>query len=275
MIDDPRAALPDRGVRASGTSPPPVHAGGSEMFAKAIHDLVLVGLAVAPALALAQPELEEAELFFELNDTDGDLGIHASVDGGPYVMLEIDDPRDTTILLLQAGGRLFKQGMTQFFLESAEPSFDELAPADFFRRFPEGVYEIEATTAARQEFEARVRLSHVLAAPPGNVRVSGQPAARRCDAPGLPSVSEPVVIDWDPVTRSHPTIGKRGAVEIVRYQLFVERDDVKFSVDLPPEVTEFEVPEEIIARGDEFKFEIIARTATGNNTAIESCFLVE
>jgi hypothetical protein len=249
------------------------------MFAKAIHRLATLGAAAAglvltPAVAPAQAELSEAELFFELNDTDGDLGIHGSVDGGPYVMLEIDDPRDTTILLLQARGRLFKQGMTQFFLESAEPSFDELAPADFFRRFPEGVYEIEATTAARQELEARVWLSHVLAAPPGNVRVSGQPAAESCDAPELPSVSEPVVIDWDPVTRSHPTIGKRGAVEIVRYQLFVERDDVKFSVDLPPDVTRFEVPAEIIALGDEFKFEIIARTATGNNTAIESCFLV-
>ncbi|MGH8597462.1 MAG: hypothetical protein ACREXT_12460 [Gammaproteobacteria bacterium] len=40
-------------------------------------------------------------------------------------------------------------------------------------------------------------------------------------------------------------------------------------------MTVFEVPESIIAMGNDFKFEIIARTVTGNNTAIESCFLVE
>jgi hypothetical protein len=242
------------------------------LCALAVVQLSLAG--VAPAQD-GPAELSEAELFFELNDTDGDLGIHSSVDGGPYVELEIDDPRDATILRLQADGRLARQGLTQLFIESAEPTFDELAPAQFFRRFPEGLYEIEATTALGEEIEASVRLSHVLAAPPGNVRVSGMPAAENCDAPLLPSVSGPVVIGWDPVTRSHPRIGRRGRVQIVRYQFFVEREGVKLGVDLPPDVTEFEVPAAILALGDEFKFEIIARTSTGNNTAIESCFLVE
>ena len=61
---------------------------------------------------------------------------------------------------------------------------------------------------------------------------------------------------------------------ISRYQFFVELGSTKLSVDLPPEVTEFEVPAAITATGGQFKFEIIARTSTGNNTAIESCFLV-
>jgi hypothetical protein len=52
------------------------------------------------------------------------------------------------------------------------------------------------------------------------------------------------------------------------------REGVKFSVDLPPTVTEFEVPTGVINLGKEFKFEIIARAATGNNTAVESCFRV-
>jgi hypothetical protein len=160
-------------------------------------------------------------------------------------------------------------------LESAEPPFDELAPAKFFRRVPEGRYEIEGTTRAGEEFASAVMLSHVLAAPPGNILVSGVPAAESCDAPALPAVSGPVIIDWDPVTASHPEIGKSGPVEIVRYQLFVEREGVKFGIDLPPTVTEFQVPADVIALGDEFKFEIIARTAAGNNTAVETCFTVE
>lgn len=241
----------------------------------------VVGLALMAVPSTVQAaEFSEAELFFELNDTDGDLGIHASIDGGPYVKLEIEDPNERRILLVKSSGRLARQGLTQLFLESAEPSFDELDPKKFFRRFPEGKYEIEAETLDGEEIEAEVILSHVLAAPVDNVTINGVEAAEDCDADMLPSVSEPVLIDWDPVTTSHPELGKAGPVEIVRYQFFVEQGDLKFAVDLIPDtidVTQFTVPSEIIALGDTdepFKFEIIARTATGNNTAIENCFIV-
>jgi hypothetical protein len=236
--------------------------------------LVLASALLASAHAAAAEELAEAELYFELNDSAGDLGIHSSIDGGPYTTLEIEDPRGNAMLWMGAFGRLAQQGMTQFFLESAEPSFDELAPAAFFRRFPEGVYEVEAVDRRGVEFEAEVRLSHVLAARPGNITANGVPAVD-CDAATLPSLSEPVIVDWDPVTRAHPRIGKAGPVEIARYEFFAEREGVKFAVELPPTVTEFEIPAEVLALGDEFKFEIIARTASGNNTAVEACFLLE
>lgn len=234
-------------------------------------------LAAAPPTVRAA-EFSEAELFFELNDTDGDLGIHASIDGGPYAKLEIADAQERVILKIMAQGRLARQGLTQLFLESAEPSFDELKPKEFFRRFPEGIYEIEAKSLEGEEIEGTVELSHVLAAPVGNIMVNDEPAAENCDDLPLPSVSDPILIDWDPVTTSHPEIGESGPVEIVRYQFFVEQGDVKFAVDLPPTQTQFQVPTEIIALGntdEPFKFEIIARTATGNNTAIENCFEVE
>ncbi|MCI0454313.1 MAG: hypothetical protein L0Y68_04870 [Candidatus Dadabacteria bacterium] len=238
--------------------------------------VVLTFGAITPVVSAL--EFSEAELFFELNDTDGDLGIHASIDGGPYSKLEIEDPNERVILLLKAQGKLALQGLTQFFMESAEPSFDELEPEVFFNRFPEGRYEISAIALEGGELESVVRLSHVLAAPVGNVMVNTEPAAENCDADPLPSVSEPVTIDWDPVTQSHPEIGKSGPIKIVRYQFFVEQGDIKFAVDLPPDATEFEVPSEIFALGDTnepFKFEIIARTATNNNTAIESCLIVQ
>lgn len=91
------------------------------------------------------------------------------------------------------------------------------------------MYEIEAIAQGGGTFESRVRLSHVLAAPP-EATVSGLPAAESCDAAVLPEIGEPVVIDWDPVNT---------------------------------------------AAGGVFKFEIIARTSTGNNTAIESCFRMQ
>ncbi len=238
--------------------------------------VAMVGLTLGAATpAVGAAEFSEAELFFELNDSDGDLGIHSSIDGGAYSRLTIADPKEQTILKVRPRGRLARQGLTQLFFESAEPKFNELDPATFFRRFPEGAYDITARSLEGEVLEATVVLSHVLAAPVANSTVSGVPAAASCDAVPLPSVGEPIIIDWDPVTQSHPEIGRSGPVEIVRYQFFVEREGVKLSVDLPPTVTEFEVPADVIALGNEFKFEIIARTASGNNTAIESCFTVQ
>jgi len=244
-------------------------------------DLLLVSVVVA-VLALASSAsaqelaLTEAELFFELNDTDGDLGIHASIDGGPYSKLEIEDPRGRTIFEVGARGPLLRQGLTQLFLESAEPSFDELPPEQFFRRFPEGTYEIEVERG-RKKAEAKVPLSHVLAAPPSEITVNGIDAAENCDAPDLPKVTAPVTVEWESVTMSHPEIGALPPrpVEIVRYQFFTQQGTTTFAVDLPPTATEFQVPEEITQAKGVFKFEIIARVRNLNNTAIESCFVVE
>lgn len=221
-----------------------------------------------------QAQFSEAEVYLELNDTDGDLGIHSSIDGGPWTDLEIEAPGDGMLLSILSSNAMRAQGLTQLFFESAEPPFDELDPEDFFQRFPEGRYEISGRLQDGREIRAAARLSHILAAPPDNVTVSGIPAAENCDA-DLPVVSAPVTIAWDPVTASHPDLGKSGPVTVSRYELFVERDGVKLSLELPPSVTSFEVPAAITTLGTEFKFEIIVRTSTGNNTAVESCFVME
>jgi hypothetical protein len=217
----------------------------------------------------------EAELFFELNDTDGDLGIHAAIDGGPWTDLAIAGRGDRPLLRILSRGTLRAQGLTQLAFESAEPAFDELAPAEFFRRFPEGRYEIEGRTPDGGEIESRAVLSHILADRPRNVVVSGVPAAENCEAQALPVLAPPVTISWDPVTESHPELGRRGPIKVSRYQLFVELDDAELSLDLPPTITSFEIPIGFTDLGEEFKFEIIVQTTTGNNTAIESCFVVQ
>lgn len=218
---------------------------------------------------------DEARLFFELNHTDGDLGIHSLVDGDEWKRLEIDDPNDVRMLDVFVRGRLRRQGLTEVFFESAEPPFDELSPQTFFKRFPEGVYDFSGLTLDGQELDSEVTLSHILAAPPGNIRISEVPAAESCDAEPLPSVSTPVTISWDAVTQSHPEIGKQGAVEVEHYQLVVEREEptlLVFSMELPPDLTQLTIPDDFIALGDAFKFEIIVRAANGNQTAVESCF---
>jgi hypothetical protein len=216
-------------------------------------------------------QLPEAEIFLELNDTDGDLGLHGSIDGEAWTQLEIEAPDKSRLLDLFSRGRLSAQGMTQLAFESAEPPFDELPAATFFRRFREGRYEITARGQDGTEVKGVANLSHILAAAPDNVLVSGLPAAENCDST-LPRVHPPVLIEWDPVTTSHPEIGKPGPVVIEKYQFFVEGAGVMLSLDLSNKTTRVEIPELITTSGKEFKFEIIARTTRGNNTAVESCF---
>ena len=220
-----------------------------------------------------------AELFFELNNTDGDLGIHALVDGDAWKYLEIEDTRDRKMLNIIVRGRLRRQGLTELFFESAEPTFDELSPKKFFRRFPEGEYDIEGETIEGEERESEVWLSHVLPAPPVPT-VNGMPAPKDCDADDLPVViaGEPVIIAWPLVSESHPTIGKSGPIDVVNYEVVVEIDETpwKTSTILPPDATSFEVPQEILAlgleEGGEIKFEVLVREASYNQTAVESCF---
>jgi hypothetical protein len=242
--------------------------------------MVLVALAGSGIAAAAGPSwaatpFGEANVFLELNDTDGDLGLHALIDGDPWKELELESPDGGEKLKVTANGSLRNHGLTELFFESAEPPFDELSPNAFFRRFPAGMWEISGVTIDGEELESTDLLRHVLAAPPDNVTINGASAAEDCDAVPLPVVSEPVVIDWDPVTAAHPEIGRKGKITVERYELIVEREGAKFSVELPPEVTEFELPEDFTALGDDFKFEIIVREMSGNQTAIESCFEIE
>lgn len=216
----------------------------------------------------------EAQIYLELNDTDGDLGIHASIDGEPWTHLDIEGPSDVSLLRIVSRNQLHAQGLTQVSFESAEPPFDELDPSAFLQRFPEGRYEIEGRAQDGGTIESTAVLSHVLAAPPENITLSGVLAADSCDAEPIPAIGAPVHVRWDPVTRSHPEIGRRGPVKVSRYQLFVEGDGVTFGVDLPPSVTAIDIPAAITQLEREFKLEIIVRTADGNNTAVESCFRV-
>ena len=94
-------------------------------------------------------------------------------------------------------------------------------------------------------------------------------------------MSGPVVISWDPVTESHPELGEfSDELEVVKYEVIVEREEpelLELKVDLPPDVTSFEIPDDFLAfdSGDGFKFEVLVREESGNQTATESCFELE
>jgi len=227
--------------------------------------------------------LDEAEVLAELNDTDGDLGFHALIDAEAWDRLTIRSPDGRVILSVRPNRSLARQGLTELFFESAEPEFDDLSPEEFFARFPKGLYTITGRTIEGDTLEGRARLSHHMPAPAGNVAVSGVALVEDLDCDEeAPLVNEPVVISWDPVTRSHPEIGTPtdARIRIERYQLVVEREEptlLVYSVDLPGDLRTYEitVPAEFIALGEEFKYEILARARNGNQTALESCFALD
>ena len=235
-------------------------------------------------------EFDEAEIFAELNNTDGDLGLHALIDGEGWKKLEIETADERKILKVRVKGRLKRQGLTEIFFESAEPTFDELSPEAFFRRFPEGEYEIEGETIEGDELESTTEFTHLMPAPPV-ASVNGEPMAEVCDDEeedyDAPEVTAPVTIEWDEVTTSPPDLGSpRDSTNIVihNYEVVVEAEleleegeefTAILSVTLPPDTTSMVIPDEFIDLSDEFKYEVLAREESFNQTATESCFLIE
>ena len=221
---------------------------------------------------------DEAELFFELNNTDGDLGIHALIDGDAWKRLIIEDTKERKMLDVIVKGRLRKQGLTEIFFESAEPTFDELSPKKIFKRFPAGEYEIEGTTIEGEELESEVELTHVMPAAPANATVNGDQDAF-LDAPDncvgvdeddegdLPTISGDVTVAWDPVTTAHPDLGDSDAsIEIIRYQAVAEWEDDEgtfvssFDLLAPEDVTKqmsVTFPASFFKPGAEVKFEVL------------------
>lgn len=240
---------------------------------------LLTVLAAGPAVAeqVEEEQLEVARVFFQLNDTDGDLGFHAVIDGEPWKRLSIESPDEVELLRIRTRSELRLQGLTELRFESAEPTFDELDPNEFFSRFPEGVYEVEARTLEGGELENEVEIRHVLPAPPSNLRVGGVGVAAGCEDDAIPTIAGPIVLSWDPVLSSHPTLGLPGPIDIVRYEVSVEREEptvLILTADVGPDTLSFTVPSELIDSGDEIKFQILATDAGGNETSSESCFIV-
>jgi hypothetical protein len=226
-----------------------------------------------------------AEIFFELNNTDGDLGIHGLIDGGPWTNVEIKDPNGRRLMEIRVKGDMKDQAVTELFFESAEPPFDELDPADFFARFAEGTYEVTGVSEDGEELDSETEVTHVMPAPP-EPTVNDEPAAEVCDEDDedydATEVSAPVTIEWPAVTMSHPDLGADPPVLVTihNYEVVVEVElevggeefASVFSVILPPDVRSMKVPTEFLDLGDTFKYEVLAREESYNQTAVESCF---
>ena len=82
-------------------------------------------LLAAPTAVFAHDDDEEeipfdvAEVFFELNDTDGDLGVHALIDGDAWKRPCIEDMDARCVLSIGERGRRRGQRLAEIFVERA------------------------------------------------------------------------------------------------------------------------------------------------------------
>jgi hypothetical protein len=219
-----------------------------------------VGMAWGSGRSPAKPvRLAEATMIVEINATDGDAGLQVFLDGEPWRRMTITAPDDRQILAVNTKSRLRRHGLTELFSESSEPSFKELPLNKFKRLFPEGRYRFRGVTIEGDPLVGKARLSHNF--PDGPQIVA--PADGSTVPPGA------VMAEWNAVPEP-------AGINVVGYRAIVEREDPLrvFCADLPASVTSVTVPAEFIESGTEYKLEVQAIEASGNQTLTEISFTV-
>jgi hypothetical protein len=224
--------------------------------------LATLALATAPSVSAVggkeQPiEFDKAKILIELNATAEDAGIQMLLDAEGWERVQVFTPDGGKLIGIRARGSVGDVGMTELFFESAEPSLADLPLADLLEMFPEGEYRVEGRTVEGQDLIGTAVLSHDI------------PAGPHVVAPAEGGVADPsnTVIDWDPVTEP-------AGIQIAAYQVIVELEEPLrvFSVDLPASVTAVTVAPEFLMPGTDYKFEVLAISAGGNQTITESTF---
>lgn len=245
------------------------HIGIWSVFLVAMAAIILT--AAASQNWAAEIPFDRAKIIIEFNSTAndgvGDVGVQVLLDGEPWKSVKMKSPNGSQLLSINTDGSLKKQGLTELFFESSEPSLDEVPLAEFLKRFPEGRYEFEGITVEGVEVEGTARLTHLI--PRGPVILS----------PEAGDVVDPknLVIEWNRVTQK---IAGSGTPKIVAYQVIVERTDndnlgaaprifdVKLAATSAPTQSVM-VPPQFLEKGREYKGEVLAIEAGGNQTITE------
>jgi len=211
--------------------------------------------------------LAAATMIIEYNSSAEDIGIQFFLDlSEGWREIEIFDPNGREVFSAEAEGSLVRQGGgTELFLESVEPPIAQLPIDRFFRRFPEGLYRFRGVDNAGNRIVGQSRFSHDV--PNGPEIVMPLPAAGAECAANVPPRG--AVVAWNPVTE---TIDG-DPIEIVRYEVIVENDDLNFDVKFPAETgTMLSVSLELLQPGTEYIGEVLAVEEGGNQTITEFCF---
>jgi hypothetical protein len=221
-------------------------------------------------------ELGDASIIIEVNGTDGDAGFQVFLDGDGWENARVYDSNGIRILRVSAtAGVRNIGGGTELFMESSEPEYEDLDGMQaLIELLPEGEYFFLARTTDNNWATSTAELTHDIPAEPEIVTPAPPDNEDECST-GV--FVDSAVIEWDPLETD---IWGGSEIEIEGCQVIVEAlaedgPDRYFSVTVPADTTMVTVPEEVLAAGMEFKFEILAIEESGNQTITESCFETE
>jgi hypothetical protein len=209
-------------------------------------------------------KIADARLKFEINATDHDGGIQVFLDAEQWKRMSIYDPKGRRIFTTVTKGIMAKQGGTELFLESAEPTFKELPLPELLDRWPAGRYAFRGMGLEGERYVGSARLSHDL--PKGPKLLSPVEGAGRQD-------SSHTVLRWRkvPPPNGSPIIG---------YQVLVVEPDtglralpkITLDVMMPPQADQLRIPRGFLQRDTEYEWEVLAIEAGGNQTLSSSTF---
>jgi len=231
----------------------------------AVGDAAIVGQATRSSRAAQVVKIADARLKFEINATDQDGGVQVFLDAEQWRRMSIFDPQGRRIFTTLTDGIMGMQGGTELFMESAEPTFEELPLDQLLERWPAGRYEFRGVGLDGETLTGSARLTHDL--PAGPVLVSPIEGDKRQDP-------NDTVVRWKrvPPANGSPIIG---------YQVLIVRPDtgmkalpkVTLDVMMPPTADRLRVPRGFLASGTEYEWEVLAIEKGGNQTLSSSTFV--
>lgn len=240
----------------------------------ALAALVFCSLALN-SLAKDTIELDEARFIFEVNNTDGDIGVQLILDSEPFDSIKGFNPDGQLFFDMQGKNSLKDLGLTENFFESNEPLFRgpeaEITIEEMLDMFPEGEYELQGMTVDGMKLEGTATLSHVIPCGPVITSPVGNPDP------------DNTVIAWnDVITEIDHETGEcvsSDDIDIIAYEVIVENDDTiqkVFDVLLPGSANSITVSPEFLDFDTEYDLEVIAIQSNdgefGNQTITESDF---
>jgi len=219
-------------------------------------------------------ELGDASIIIEVNATDGDAGFQVFLDGDGWRNARVYDSDGRKVLHIHvAGGVRNIGGGTELFMESSEPEYEDLdGMQELIDLLPEGEYYFLARTTDDNWATGTAELTHDVPAEPEIVYPEPPENEDECST-GV--FVDSAYIEWDAVETD---IYGSDDISVVAYQVIVEAEEGperKFTTTVPADVTMMTLPQEFLAEGTEFKFEILAIEESGNQTITESCFETE
>ncbi len=189
---------------------------------------------------------DDAEVFFEFNTTDNDLGLQIFLDAEGWKKVKVSDPNGHKIVQFLTAGNLSELGITELRFESAEPS-----PAEVLALFPPGEYEFRGKTVEGDRLGSTGELSHDFL-----------PAPTFSPSDGQEVDPNNTIVTWN----------APGAEQV---EVIIENEDTGdvFDVIVSGAITSLNVPPQFLQPDTEYKIEILAIADNGNRTIAESDFV--